>query len=576
MNSKKPITDVERVAYALYKSVNSPYSHQKISLLDMGDWSTIAKSKIAPELYDSPSLFAYDYACHYFLKKLSFEGDTQRLHREALQQFLAVESRIKDVNHRIRYSPLSSGAEGVLSYARRKIESVLGDFKVPEFLEGCGWGPGSTSTLTVKSATRDNKILEESISVTGRSLPIMRAFLSSDSSWMRARLGADVVGNCSPMASEFHITEEGKFSTVPKDMNRRRSIDIQPTANLFLQKGIGKMIRRRLKRCGIDLDDQTRNQELAKRAYADALCTIDLEAASDSVSTELVRLLLPSDWYEWMDRTRTHTIRLDKDLPPHRLAKFSAMGNGFTFELESLIFYALCWGVVRAESGDVCTPISVYGDDIIVASCHYERVTAILNECGFIVNEEKSFSTGPFYESCGKHYFRGFEVTPPIQKEALDSGPAATRCANRLWRWAHRMGAGLCLDDVAFQAFEAAYDVALSHHTFRYLRKAIPLPLQPWWLEGDGGVISEDWVPTASKKRGLRPDTLVLTLYAAEVKKRRGRESALLHDTLSCERMSEKPSYGWVTPRGVVKWITCKRRVTPLHVGSPVWIRLTA
>lgn len=574
MSSKKPITDVARISRALFESVGSPYSLEKLRLLDQGDWSSIAKSKIAPGMYDNPSSFAYDYACHYWLKKLSFKGDVQRLHNEALQQFLAVETRVSEVNHRLRYSPLPCGVEGVLSYAKRKIELVLGGFNLGEFLGGCGWGPGASSSLKGKDATRDNKILEETLSVTGRCLPIARAYLSCDSSWMRARIGDTVVGNCSPMASEFVVTEDGRFSTVPKDMNRRRSIDIQPTANLFFQKSLGKMLRKRLKRCGIDLDDQTRNQRLARSAYADGLCTIDLEAASDSVSTELVRLLLPSDWYQWLDKTRTHSISLSGST--HRLAKFSAMGNGFTFELESLIFYALCWGVVRAESDDFDSPISVYGDDIIVASRHYGRVTTVLNECGFIVNDEKSFHEGPFYESCGKHFFRGFEVTPPIQKEAVDSGPAAVRSANRLWRWAYRMGAGLCLDDVAFQAYDEARRVAESHHSLSFMRKAVPLPRQPWWLEGDGGLISDDWVKEKSRKAPLRPDTIVIRLYAAEVRKRRGRESALLHDTLSRERMSEMPSYGWVTPRGEVKWVTCKRRVVLLHMVSPSWCRLTA
>lgn len=564
MSSKKPITDVARVSRALYLSVSSPYSLEKLKFLESGDWASISKSKIDPALYDNPSTFAYDYACHYFLKKLSFSGDVPRLHKDALQQFLAVEQRVADTNHKIRFSSLSSDVEGILSYAKRKIEAVLGDFVLSEFLEGCGWGPGATSSLKGTVATRDRKILEESISTTGRALPIIRAFLTSDMSWMRARIGDAVIGNCSPMASEFNVSEDGRFATVPKDMNRRRSIDIQPTANLFLQKGAGKMIRRRLKRCGIDLDDQTRNQNLAARAFSEGLCTIDLEAASDSVSTELVRLLLPTDWFKWLDSLRTHSISLDGS--SHRLAKFSAMGNGFTFELESLIFYALCWGVVRAEAGDNDSPISVYGDDIIVASAHYGRVKTVLEECGFVINDTKSFFTGPFYESCGKHYFQGFDVTPPIQKEALDGGPAAVRCANRLWRWAHRMGAGLCLDGVASQPFEIAKSVALSYHRFRSLRKVVPLPRQPWWLEGDGGLIDTKFSAPCD-----RNGTYWLDLYCASVRKRRGDGAALLYDTLYVGRMSEMPSYGWVTPRGEVKWIIGRRRVVRLTMDSPQW-----
>lgn len=577
MYSKTQYSDVARVARALFATVNSAYSLRKLSLLEEGSWSEIARSKIVPSLYDQPYLFGYDYACHYFLKKLSFSNDAPRLHQEALQQFLSVESRIKTVNHSLRYSSLPSDVEGILSYAKRKIESVLRGFKVEEFLEGCGWGPGASSSLRGQGATRDNKIMERSFSVTGRCLPIARAFLSSDSSWMRVRLGDDVMGCCSPLAGEFDICEDGRFSTVPKDMTRRRSIDIQPTLNLFFQKSIGKMIRRRLKRCGIDLDDQSRNQELARAAFKSGLCTIDLESASDSVSSELVRLLLPTDWYEWMDKLRTHSIDLDGT--SHTLSKFSAMGNGFTFELESLIFYSLCWAVVRIESNDFESPISVYGDDIIVSSIYYERVSTVLSCCGFIINDEKSFKDGPFYESCGKHFFMGFDVTPPIQKEALDSGPSAVRCANRLWRWAYRMGSGLCLDNVASQAFGIAAGVASSYHTLSNLRRTSPLPLQPWYLEGDGGLISNDLNLVSRTERMRkhpfntidRHGTMILTLYSASVMKRRGHEAAMLHDLLSVGRMSEQPTYGLVTPRGDIKWITSRRRVIRQTCECPSW-----
>lgn len=571
MSSKKQYTDVARVARALFESVSSPYSAAKSKLLAAGDWSEIARSKITPAAYDIPYLFARDYACHSFLKKLSFDHDALRLHEEALQQFLSVESGVARTNHRLRYSSLHSDAEGILSYAKRKIERVLGDFDVGEFLEGCGWGPGSTSTLRGDRSTVDIKVLERAISVTGRALPIARAYLSSDASWMRARLGDSVAGPCSPMSGEFHVSEDGRFATVTKDMNRRRSIDIQPTFNLFLQKGVGKMIRRRLKRCGIDLDDQSRNQSLAQSAYSAGLCTIDLESASDTVSHELVRLLLPAEWYAWMDKLRTHQILLKKGLS-HRLHKFSAMGNGFTFELESLIFYSLCWAVVRCEADDVDSPISVYGDDIIVAAKHFERVRFVLTQCGFTINDTKSFWEGPFYESCGKHFFKGFDVTPPIQKEAITDSPSAVRCANRLWRWAHRMGAGLCLDNVAFQAFGVASGLAREKCQFKYMRKVVSLPTQPWWLEGDGGLISD--VMASSDVNGI----MRLPLFVSSSRKRKGYADALLHESLRSlefvpyeERLDSMPSYGYVTPRGDVKWSISGRRVYVQERACPEW-----
>jgi len=54
----------------------------------------------------------------------------------------------------------------------------------------------------------------------------------------------------------------------------------------------------------------------------------------------------------------------------------------------------------------------VYGDDIIVPSESYDMVSWALECFGFQVNPEKSFSTGPFRESCGTDAFAGTNVRP--------------------------------------------------------------------------------------------------------------------------------------------------------------------
>jgi hypothetical protein len=84
------------------------------------------------------------------------------------------------------------------------------------------------------------------------------------------------------------------------------------------------------------------------------------------------------------------------------------MGNGFTFELETLVFYALVKACCSRES-----LVSVYGDDILFPAPHADRVDELLSFCGFEINLSKSF--GPpslFRESCGGHYFRGDNVKP--------------------------------------------------------------------------------------------------------------------------------------------------------------------
>jgi hypothetical protein len=82
------------------------------------------------------------------------------------------------------------------------------------------------------------------------------------------------------------------------------------------------------------------------------------------------------------------------------------MGNGFTFELESLIFFAIA--SCSCDAGIV----SVYGDDIIVPSQYATDVMKNLEMCGFSLNWDKSFIDGPFRESCGGDYFEGFDIRP--------------------------------------------------------------------------------------------------------------------------------------------------------------------
>lgn len=197
--------------------------------------------------------------------------------------------------------------------------------------------------------------------------------------------------------------------TVPKNSEIDRCACKEPDLNMFLQKGLGNQIRSCLKRVGIDLNDQAINRELARIGSIDrSLMTLDLSSASDSVCTELVRLVLPPDWFYYLDLVRSPVTTIDDEL--HENEMFSSMGNGFTFELESLLFYA----ITRATAyfGGYKGRISVYGDDIIAPAGMFNDLVSTLAFCGFRTNESKSFHDGSFRESCGGHWDDGSDVTP--------------------------------------------------------------------------------------------------------------------------------------------------------------------
>lgn len=224
--------------------------------------------------------------------------------------------------------------------------------------------------------------------------------------------------------------------TVPKNSDIDRVACKEPDLNMFLQKSIGNQIRYLLKRrAGIDLNDQSINGELARiGSETGVLATLDLSSASDSVTTEFVRRVVPDDWFFYMDQFRSHLTVIDGDV--HENEMFSSMGNGFTFELESLLFYSVARAV--AYFSGVKGRLSVYGDDIIAPSLMYQDLVSALCFVGFTVNPKKSFHEGPFRESCGKHWHDGLDVSPFYLKGPFKTVSDLILTLNQLIGWASR------------------------------------------------------------------------------------------------------------------------------------------
>jgi hypothetical protein len=217
----------------------------------------------------------------------------------------------------------------------------------------------------------------------------------------------------------FEVVDYNRISFVPKSALTDRTIAIEPLMNLRLQLGVDGLIRRRLKRHDIDLDDQTKNQVLASigselRGNSDhTYSTLDLKGASDSVSLKLVELLLPDEWYRFLWSLRAH----NGIVPGHGKVcyeKLSSMGNGYTFAVESLVFAALTYAVIARNSGTVNfkSDFAVFGDDIVVREQYAQELITVLQSCGFTINRDKSFVYGIVKESCGTDWYNGHMVRP--------------------------------------------------------------------------------------------------------------------------------------------------------------------
>lgn len=469
---KKPHSDVlDRIVYDLASSIDSPrslaawlcYKHNHRELLEL---------PAADPAGNDTLRFQQDYFITEYLKKYKGLKADIDLRAVALEKWLASENDCRDTNERFRkqlrgFSPRVSG---LLFETQRKIAAILGQFDLYSSSTQCRWATGATLDILKQDAAPDNKMIRP-ISVTRSALPYLRIAIEHDPHWFHAISGVFPDGPYCVTPLAVKLVQGSRFLTVPKSAKTDRCIAAEPTGNGFLQQGLHLYMRKRLKRFGVDLDNQARNQHLAQRAYREGYATLDLSAASDSISWELVFHLLPLDWALFMDDLRSHYTRVDKTWV--KTEKFVSMGNAFCFELESLIFYALA----RAVCGEDCM-VEVYGDDIIVPRAHAAELIELLQLCGFRTNVSKSFTEGNFFESCGEHYHMGSRVTPPYQKEVLTDPSERVRAHNRLVRF------GLTLPDCPLKRkISKMSKWVIGNHP------DLHCPKIPFGVEGDDGYL---------------------------------------------------------------------------------------
>lgn len=414
-----------KVAQRLLKRLDCPRALTVSIMLKSGSWADILALKAVPEDYNDHVAFKAAYQATRLLQKASWLPAGIDKRSRALETFWAAESKCADTNS--FFKAVMSGdalisdprVSSLLMVAKRKIRYILKGVSPFAFLDHCGFGPGSDSNTANGFTATYNKLCTPGAVTRGCSVYL--DFIASNSS-----LGTVMSWDIRTRSIQCDRTAGNKVTFVPKDAKTHRTIAVEPRWNVYFQKGMGKVLRQCLREAGTDLDDQSRNQSLAKIGSVDgSLATIDLKSASDTVSRELVRYLLPQKWVSVLDHLRSPYFSLDGEW--HESEKWSSMGNGYTFELESLIFHALLSSVTEN--------FSVYGDDLIVPSNVSTEVVKLLSICGFSTNEDKTFTTGPFRESCGADYFLGNLVTPIYWKEPLND-KGTLRLVNQISRLA--------------------------------------------------------------------------------------------------------------------------------------------
>lgn len=329
-----------------------------------------------------------------FFKKNSLFSQGDVCSEAAKGSFLDAEHKCSATNIRLEYfffkrDQLDPDLKTKLSRMKRYISNVLGDFQcflneIPHLVKVT---PGATSTNSRKDSLPQLK-LKKSLCCTKGAASYLNAIYK-------------YYGFKEP---KLEFVDSNRIELVPKNWKTDRTIACEPEGNLPFQLAFDTYGKRRLRRFGINLRDQSANQRAAVEGSINGkLATIDFSAASDSIAYNLVAWLLPYDWFKFLDRMRSP--KYFGAFGEGSYQKFSSMGNGTTFVLETLLFAAACYAVGSKE-------FLVYGDDVVIESHLFPSYLKLTRFLGFTINEEKSFIAGPFRESCGLDSFDGKDVTP--------------------------------------------------------------------------------------------------------------------------------------------------------------------
>lgn len=401
---------------------NSPLGTQLAKLIRKGKLREVCEFVIPLDGSIPAHEVRYLRQAQAFFSKLEFLDLGIDREAVAVEAFMDAEQRCRETNviwqgwHEgwIKFDPVLCA---VFHVAQGHIQRILGARPtLPEL--HMRFGPGATS-LTKKRESSVKRKLGIGVSCSNDLVGWAQALLGEMPHLAELHAEQSVVSDEGFWGIVPVVLHPGRISFVDKNYKTKRTTETQPTLNGMLQLAVGDEMSSRASRVkGLDLHDQTLNQRLAYvGSLTGEVATLDLKSASNCIAKRLVQSLFPEDWFSMLKSARCGTTTVP-GVGNIDLEMFAGMGNGFTFPLESILF----WSLARASATvlGIDTPITaVYGDDIIVDTQCVPLLLRVLACAGLIVNEEKSFVSGPFRESCGADFLVGIDVRPVFVKEIL-------------------------------------------------------------------------------------------------------------------------------------------------------------
>ena len=353
-----------------------------------------------------PYAFKCTYQMASLFKRYRFEKDllsSSQLEEAAEKQFLDNQERLEHQD----LSSLPSYMQWILFRARGNCHQILGNYDLEEHFALSRFGKKASVGIPHRKACEAERW----------ECPISGSV--DHISWFKDVVLSEDVGALNYVCSQaerkdapFSEVDTLALSFVPKTFKSLRSIMPNTTIGAFYSDGLGKVIAKRLKAAGYDIAVLQRiHGEYARLgSITGKLVTADQSLASDNITLALVKAIVPSSWFEALNLGRIDQVKL----PSGRVVKtptFCTMGIGFTFPLQTLIFLCLLKAVNDAYS---CgrSVVSVYGDDLVYGVELHPFVTRVFGHLSLKINEDKTFASGSFRESCGADYFAGVDVRP--------------------------------------------------------------------------------------------------------------------------------------------------------------------
>jgi len=374
--------------------------------------------------HDSKSLLAERWTEDLLKKYVSKSGNTDELELLTYEKFRKVNRHMESFRgqfiafptDKIRPQTRYKKMDRILLRARALMHSVLTPFLEDEWFQYCKHGTGSSIGVHYNDTSLEAKSTFP-ITLTKRVEPIMTRYLEFDSQLNSALLYHN---EHVPTGTRYNVVKGSRATTVEKNDQIRRMIAVEPTGNMFFQQGLMAMMYQRMRKFKLDVEllpDMHKNRAMISSITSHE-ATIDWSSASDCVSIDLLRWLLPPLWFDWCEAVRSPSITIgDQEV---ELNMFSTMGNAVTFPLETLVFWTMGHALILDDRSLSCFPewedlleCSVFGDDCIVPTRYAKSYISLMTQFGFIVNEEKSFYDDKgFRESCGGDFFHGYDVRP--------------------------------------------------------------------------------------------------------------------------------------------------------------------